>query len=75
MRAKEEPTHQPSRVIVGHCPECSEVVVVFNNYEVWPIVSCKCGWRGATTQIRNHTRLERGGKIFDPYSPVPGGPS
>lgn len=73
--AKDEPTYQPARVIAGHCPECKRVVVVFNNHEVWALVKCDCGWAGATTQILNHTRLERDGKIFDVFNPVPGGPS
>lgn len=69
----EEPTHQPARVIVGHCPDCKRVVVVFNNHEVWPLVVCHgCGWHGATTAILHHTRLEQGGQIFDVFNPVPG---
>lgn len=59
----DEPTHQPRRVIAGHCPKCLQVVVIFNNHEVWPLVHCKCGWAGATTAIHNHTRLETHGVI------------
>jgi len=69
MASQEEPTRQPARVIVGHCPSCKEVVVIFNNYETWPYVTCKCGWGGGTTAIANRTRLERGGKIFDVFRP------
>lgn len=65
----EEPTHQPKRVVVGHCPDCKEVVVIFNNYEAWPPVICGCGWAGGTTHILNRTRLETGGKVFDIYRP------
>lgn len=65
---RDEPTHQPSRVLTGHCPECRRVVVLFNNYEVWPLIKCECGWRGATDRIDNSTRLERGGVIFDVYN-------
>jgi len=52
--------HQPARVIVGHCPECLRVVVIENNHEAWPAVQCQCGWGGATTQLRNKRRHERG---------------
>lgn len=69
MATKDEQTHQPSRIIVGHCPECKEVVVLFNNYEVWPLFKCKCGWKGSTDAVDNKTRLERGGKIFDVFRP------
>ena len=61
MKYKDEPTHQPARVVVGHCPECHEVIVIFNNYEVWPPAVCKCGWGGATTSIEHYARFERGG--------------
>lgn len=54
----EEPTHQPARVVAGHCPWCLRVVVVFNNYECWPAVVCECGWKGPTFAIANHTRLD-----------------
>lgn len=57
----EQPTHQPQRVIAGHCPTCRSVVVVFNNFETWPLVECRCGWAGGTTEIDNHTRLEADG--------------
>lgn len=61
----EQPTYQPARVIVGHCPECKNTVVIFNDYETWPLVRCKCGWSGATTDIDNHIRLEREGKLYN----------
>lgn len=57
--APEQPTHQPERVVAGNCPDCGRVCVVFNNHEVWPLVVCCCGWTGATTDVRRHTRLER----------------
>lgn len=67
--AKEEPTHQPARVVVGHCPKCLEVCVIFNNYEAWPPFVCKCGQGGATTQLLNKVRHERKGVITDIYHP------
>lgn len=51
-------------VIAGQCPECKRVVVVFNSHEVWPLVRCSCGWAGGTTDIDNHTRLERDGVVL-----------
>ncbi len=60
---RDEPTHQPARVIAGHCPKCSEVVVVFNNHESWPPVVCKCGWGGGTNQVMHYIRLERAGVV------------
>lgn len=51
---------QPSRVIVGHCPACNLVLVVENEYEVWPWVVCRCGWGGGTDEIWNRVRYERG---------------
>lgn len=55
----DEPTHQPDRVLTGRCPECRRVVVVFNNHESWPLVECRCGWTGATTQVDARHRLDR----------------
>jgi hypothetical protein len=52
-----EPTHQPERAVWGHCPECWRVCVVFNNYEVWPLVRCECGWVGGTLGLIGHTRI------------------
>lgn len=60
MTAGDETTHQPSRMVAGHCPDCGAVVCIFNEYGVWPPVVCKCGWAGGTTEIVNHVRLERG---------------
>lgn len=65
----EEPTHQPARVIAGHCPSCGEVVVVFNNHETWPLVQCRCGWQGATTSVYNRIRLERNSVRIGPDHP------
>jgi len=60
---------QPSRVIVGHCPACRLVLVVENEYGVWPYVECACGWQGDTQAIENRARYERGGKVIDVYRP------
>lgn len=62
-RGHNEPTHQPERVIVGHCPTCERVVVLFNNRETWALVVCACGWAGDTTSVKNRQRLDRGGYI------------
>ena len=53
-----EPTHQPARVIAGHCPECDAPCVVFNNYEVWPLVECRCGWAGGTLDLADRVRID-----------------
>lgn len=53
-------TRSAERVIVGHCPECDAVLVVFNDHESWPLVGCKCGWTGATAEFVS-TRFESGG--------------
>lgn len=53
----------PRRVIVGHCPQCGEVVVVKNEGGSWPYVTCTCDWSGTTTQIANRVRFERGGEV------------
>ena len=54
---------QPARAIVGHCPECQDVIVVINNYEVWPYITCRCGWKGPTTGVAHRTRYEREGRV------------
>lgn len=59
-------TYQAARVIVGHCPECMRVVVVFNNFESWPLVTCTCGWQGQTTDVRNRVRAERDNVLIVP---------
>lgn len=61
----EQPTLQPERVLLGHCPECERVVLVQNNRETWPLVRCACGWVGGTTDVANRTRYERGGYVED----------
>lgn len=58
--SERDKTHTPARVIVGHCPDCRGVLVVENNYEVWPLVYCCCGWVGATDKVENRARYERG---------------
>lgn len=63
-RPKSDEVYQPARVIVGHCPECKEVIVILNNYGVWPYVVCKCGWTGDTLAIENRVRYERQGKVL-----------
>ena len=65
----ERSIRQPARVIVGHCPECRAVLVIENNYEVWPYVECSCGWHGDTQAVDNRARYERGGKVIDVYHP------
>jgi hypothetical protein len=60
---------QPKRVIVGHCPECGEVLVIENGGEVWPYVDCVCGWGGTTQEVANRARYERGGYVSDAYRP------
>lgn len=60
---------QPARVIIGHCPECGKVLIVTNNYEVWPLVECHCGWISDTQAIKNRARYERGGIVIDVYHP------
>lgn len=64
------PIRQPARVIVGHCPDCAAVLVVENNYEVWPLVRCRCGWGGDTHAISNRTRYEPGAVEFEFNSEV-----
>lgn len=56
-------TQQPTRVLVGHCPECGRVCVVENDYRSWPLVHCACGWTGATTGVRNGHLYERDGVL------------
>lgn len=62
-RKMDEPTHQPERAIIGHCPRCQRVVIIFNNHEVWSYVRCACGWHGDTSAIANRERYERGGIV------------
>lgn len=52
-------TYSAERVIVGHCPECNAVLVVFNDNESWPLVGCACGWRGGTTEVAGYMRRTR----------------
>lgn len=52
-------TYSAERVIVGHCPECNAVLVVFNDHESWPLVACACGWRGATSEVAGYMRRTR----------------
>lgn len=51
---------QPARVIVGHCPDCSQVLVVENNFEGWPWIECRCGWGGDTQEVANRVRFSQG---------------
>jgi hypothetical protein len=53
-------TYSASRVLVGHCPDCAAVLVVFNDNESWPLVGCSCGWTGDTLSIAHRVRYERG---------------
>lgn len=50
----------PARAIVGLCPTCEGVVVVTNDYEVWDLATCPCGWADATTALVQRLRYERG---------------
>lgn len=52
-------TRQPSRALVGHCPACGRVCIVENDYESWPLVTCKCGETMGTTALANARVLER----------------
>lgn len=56
--------YQAERVVVGHCPSCSRVVVLLNDREVWAPAICGCGWAGGSTDLLNHIRHERGGIVF-----------
>lgn len=58
MGTEREKTRQPARVLVGHCKSCGDVLVVENNFETWPLVYCRCGWVGATTDMQNRVRYE-----------------
>jgi hypothetical protein len=66
-RSERDRTIHPSRVIVGHCPDCWGVLVVSNDHEAWAYGWCPCGWAGATTKIANQSRYERGGIVIDLY--------
>lgn len=50
---------QPTRVIVGHCPACSRVLVIENDGEAWPFVDCECGWGGTTLDIADRVIVAR----------------
>lgn len=67
--SKPKEIFQPSRCIVGYCPDCRAVIIVTNEYGVWPYVVCKCGWQGSTQAIDNRARYERNGEVFDVYHP------
>lgn len=69
MSDERDKTRQPARVLVGHCPECRDALVVENNYEVWPLVYCRCGWVGPTTDVENRARYENFGYVADAYHP------
>ena len=51
-------TYTAERVLVGNCPECGRVCVVFNDRETWPVVACPCGWRADTLSLDNRHRIE-----------------
>lgn len=52
--------HNPARAIVGLCPSCSNVIVLLNDHEAWPLATCPCGWTGTTTDLVDRVRYERG---------------
>jgi hypothetical protein len=35
------------------------VLIVMNDYEVWPLVMCHCGWAGGTGALLNYHRVVR----------------
>lgn len=63
------------RILVGHCPspECGpfggRAIAVLNHHESWPLVTCPCGWVGATDELVNRVRLDRGWKVSDGVGP------
>lgn len=59
-------TYTADRVLLGLCPEDARPLVVFNDGQSWPLAACSCGWRGATTELRDRVRAERtwdGGQV------------
>ena len=58
-RAVRDPIRQPVRALVGNCPECGRVVVVENNGESWPWLTCECGGQGDTGWLEGGTFYER----------------
>ena len=71
----------PSRVVLGHCPQCGGVLIQLNEYGVWEPFHCGCGWvehvdKNKPTIINRH-RIERdfgvevGGGITLRMPPVP----
>lgn len=62
--SEQDKIRQPARVIVGHCPACRAVLVIENNYEVWPYIRCGgCEWHGDTLAVANSVRYERDGVV------------
>jgi endogenous inhibitor of DNA gyrase (YacG/DUF329 family) len=58
-------TEQPARILVGHCPQCGDPVLIQNNFEMWPLVYCRCGFVGDTWSIVNRVRIENYWQISD----------
>lgn len=54
----DDAVRQPSRLYVGHCPECKRVVAVENDYGTWPLATCTCGWADGLTALVNAVRFE-----------------
>lgn len=52
--------HNPQRAVVGLCPDCERVIVITNDFEVWDLAECPCGWAGGTDAIKQYIRLEKG---------------
>lgn len=50
--------YTPRRAVYGWCPECGTLLVIHNDYEVWPLAICSCGWADGTTALVDHTRIE-----------------
>lgn len=51
--------YQPERVLVGACPACGRLLVIHNDHEVWPWITCACGWEGDTFSVESGTRYDR----------------
>jgi hypothetical protein len=66
---------QAERVVIGLCPRCRAVLVVLNWREAWPLAYCECSWVGATTELADRQRYERGGAVHRHDPPTPADPS
>jgi len=39
------------RLAAGYCPSCGRLLAIFNEYGVWPLVECSCGWHGGIPEM------------------------